>query len=149
MSDPADVPEGLKYIADSPPREHGGFPPQAVRAAKDGLSEIAALRRELAEATRRYGTLEQTHHSVLEHTGELLADLAAKDAEIEGLNELRDKARQTLRGNTGTLILLERGDEPEDCEIPEQIEENRAVIRMLTPDREAIKPGGKERPSGS
>lgn len=137
MSDPADVPEGLKYIADSPPREHGGFPPQAVRAAKDGLSEIAALRRELAEATRRYGTLEQTHHSVLEHTGELLADLAAKDAEIEKLKPLLADVFEVLEPFEWI-----------DLDMP-GVSGGYAVTGLVGRLREAIKPGGKERPSGS
>jgi len=39
-----DVIDGLKYIAESPSREHGGFHPQTVQIAKDALAEIERLR---------------------------------------------------------------------------------------------------------
>lgn len=32
--------DGLQYIAASPPYEHGGFHPNAVQAAKDGIEVI-------------------------------------------------------------------------------------------------------------
>lgn len=37
---------GLKYIADSPPDEYGGFHRSAVQTAKDAIAEIAELERE-------------------------------------------------------------------------------------------------------
>lgn len=37
---------GLLYISSSPSREHGGFHPEAVRAAKAALRLIAKLRTE-------------------------------------------------------------------------------------------------------
>jgi hypothetical protein len=37
------VKAGLKYIADSPPREHGGFHPQTVDIAKQALARIEYL----------------------------------------------------------------------------------------------------------
>ena len=52
-----DVIEGLRYIADSPPREHGGFHPNAVQAARDAIAEIARLREQrdyyMARSARR------------------------------------------------------------------------------------------------
>jgi hypothetical protein len=36
---------GLRYIAASPAREHGGFHPEAVRTAKSALRLIARLRK--------------------------------------------------------------------------------------------------------
>ena len=46
--------EGLQYIAESPPHEHGGFHPSAVETAKNALlwfdrcaAEIHMLEREL------------------------------------------------------------------------------------------------------
>ena len=44
---------GLQYIADSPPREYGGFHPEAVKAAKAGLRLIARLRRLIARLRRK------------------------------------------------------------------------------------------------
>ncbi len=41
--------EGLKYIASSPPRENGGFHPEAVKTAKAALRLIARMRRALRE----------------------------------------------------------------------------------------------------
>lgn len=40
---------GLKYIAASPPREYGGFHPNAVATAKKALKLIASLRRGKAQ----------------------------------------------------------------------------------------------------
>lgn len=45
---------GLRYIANSPPREHyGGFHPQAVEAAKSGLRLIARLKSAVKARERR------------------------------------------------------------------------------------------------
>lgn len=38
---------GLRYIASSPPQEHGGFHPEAVSIAKAALRLIAKLGREI------------------------------------------------------------------------------------------------------
>lgn len=43
---------GLKYIAESPPHEHGGFHPEAVRIAKAALRLIAMLRRKVGRGRR-------------------------------------------------------------------------------------------------
>lgn len=39
--------DALRYIANSPAREHGGFHPSAVLTAKRAIREILRLRRKL------------------------------------------------------------------------------------------------------
>ena len=36
--------EGLRYIAESPSREHGGFHPEAIKTAQAAIKEIERLR---------------------------------------------------------------------------------------------------------
>lgn len=43
----ADILEGLRYIADSPAREHGGFHPEVVRTAKAAIERVGELQEEL------------------------------------------------------------------------------------------------------
>ena len=47
MADKTLAERGLRYIADSPPTEHSGFHPEAVRTAKAALRLIARLRRRI------------------------------------------------------------------------------------------------------
>lgn len=44
-----DVLSALRYIADSPAREHGGFHGEAAVAARDAIAEIERLRAEIKE----------------------------------------------------------------------------------------------------
>lgn len=44
---------GLKYIADSPPREYGGFHPSAVAAARSALRLISRLKSAVKARERR------------------------------------------------------------------------------------------------
>jgi hypothetical protein len=46
----SDILEELRYIADSPTREHGGFHEQTVTAARRAIEEITHLRAQLAQA---------------------------------------------------------------------------------------------------
>jgi len=48
-----DVLAGLRYIASSPPRERGGFHPNAVATAKAALRLIARLRRDAKAANEK------------------------------------------------------------------------------------------------
>lgn len=43
----AELVSALRYIADSPPPEHGGFNPQTVLIAREAIREIGALRNAL------------------------------------------------------------------------------------------------------
>lgn len=77
--------DGLLYICDSPPREYGGFHPNAVQTAKDAVKSIAYLK-EIAMAA----------NEVMPSINELVG--AAKDVlEIMSLppsgKDMRDIAR--------------------------------------------------------
>lgn len=45
---------GLKYIANSPPKERGGFAPEAIATAKDAIRYIYRLRRKVAHQDKYF-----------------------------------------------------------------------------------------------
>ncbi len=51
--------DGLRYIADSPAQEHGGFHPNAVQTAKLAILHIDALSRLLYRAIRELEYVQQ------------------------------------------------------------------------------------------
>jgi hypothetical protein len=73
------TPEGLEYIASSPSREHGGFHPNAIKAAQDALLEIRRLNAALAAEREKVR----------------LANIDACNNEAEA-NDLRSAARKLL-----------------------------------------------------
>ena len=48
-NEPDPILRGLRYIAESPAREFGGFHPEATKTAKAAIEEIERLRRETVE----------------------------------------------------------------------------------------------------
>lgn len=117
----ADLQANLKYIADSPPQEAGGFHPQTVetaRAASDRiaalLAENEALRKELAALRERKcegcglrgdGEYIKIHvtNGVLTLCRQCLDDVNRKNPELPAIRQCAEKAEAELADSDAHL----------------------------------------------
>jgi hypothetical protein len=88
--------ETLKYIADSPPAEAGGFREDVVSVAKWALQKITLLQLELVAANERYSQAAESYAGIchtLAESGEkrqqLEQDLAAERAALNVVQQCR------------------------------------------------------------
>lgn len=92
----AEMKDGLTYIAESPPMEHGGFHPNAVATAKAALQGIERLERENAQLKLVLDQLRARHAVVIAISDDLLS-------EVRELRE--DKARLDDDARTLTFAI--------------------------------------------